>query len=154
MSTQRGTQHQICSPGDEVQNPGAAAPLVWSFQGGPGGNRNPPGISFWTGCGPFFFLKEKLDENEILKEKFNYNYKIILCENCSSYCRNYKSEIYGKMYDVVDPWGFYHKAFDIRNINDEILEKCVPWYAISTIKLMREANSDEERLRLLNKIGF
>ena len=37
----------------------AAARPFESFQGGPGGNRNPPGISFWTGCGPFFFLKEK-----------------------------------------------------------------------------------------------
>lgn len=93
-------------------------------------------------------------ENEILKEKFNYNYKIILCGDCLSYCRTHESEIYGKLYDVVDPWGFYHKAFDIRNIDDEVLEKCVPWYAVSTVKLMRDANSDEERLRLLEKIGF
>ena len=30
--------------GGVVQNRGPAGPLVWSFQGGPGGNRNPPGF--------------------------------------------------------------------------------------------------------------
>ena len=45
--------------GGEVQNRGPAGPLVWSFQGGPGGNRNPPGFLFRGRGGTLLFLKEK-----------------------------------------------------------------------------------------------
>ena len=37
---------------------GGRGPLV-SFQGGVGGNRNPPTTFFWTGRGPFSFLERK-----------------------------------------------------------------------------------------------
>ena len=50
-----------CSPpfGGVVQNRGPAGPLVWPFQGGPGGNRNPPGFLFRGRGGTLLFSKEK-----------------------------------------------------------------------------------------------
>ncbi len=90
-------------------------------------------------------------QNKEIIEKFNYNYVIDICDNCID---DYIDE-YGKIYDVKDMWGLPKKAFDINNISDEALQKgCLNESTIKFLKSMRDADSDEVRLNLINKFYF
>ena len=92
-------------------------------------------------------------ENSMI-DSFNYMYYVPLCEYCLSHPEAYEP-LYGPMYDVVNCWGMRKKAFDIRNITDEGLSKGnLPLDIINMIEEMRESNSDEDCVRLVEKHIF
>lgn len=95
-----------------------------------------------------------VDNDHSTVKDFNYSYYIPLCEYCFSNPDVYEP-IYGKMYEVKDSWGCLRYAFDIRNITDEGLQKGnLNARTINMLKTLREAESDEDCLRLLEEIGY
>ena len=92
--------------------------------------------------------------NTEIRDGFNYNFYIPLCDECMKYPEEYE-KLYGPIYEVQDAWGITRQAFDVRNITDEGLRAGnLSWDTTEWLKLMRAANSDEERIDLIEKIVY
>lgn len=93
-------------------------------------------------------------ENEEIRDGFNYNFYVLICEDCLNKPEDYVP-LFGQLYDVKDSWGYTRQAFDIRNVTDDGLNagdlssRTIEW-----LKLMQAAKSDEERIDLLEKIVY
>ena len=93
-------------------------------------------------------------ENEEIRNGFNYNFYVSICEDCLNKPEDYVP-LFGQLYDVKDSWGYTRQAFDIRNVTDDGLNagdlssRTIEW-----LKLMQAAKSDEERIDLLEKIVY
>lgn len=93
-------------------------------------------------------------ECEEIKNGFNFNYHVSLCGYCMNHPDDYEP-LYGKMYTVKDTWGYEKKAFDVRNITDEGFDSGnLNWSTIQLLKSLRDAKSDEDRLRLIEEIAY
>lgn len=85
---------------------------------------------------------------------FNYSYYVPLCGYCYSSPSQYEP-LFGPMYEIKDMWGNTKKAFDIRNITDEGLERGnLSWSTQQMLKTMRDAKSDEDCVRLIHENAF
>lgn len=92
--------------------------------------------------------------NEEIIQSFNYTYCISMCDNCFDNPDSYEDD-FGPMYTVKDMWGVTRKAFDIKNITDRGLRKGdLSSSTIDFLKLMRNAESDEDRLTLIREISY
>lgn len=93
-------------------------------------------------------------ENEEIRDGFNYNFYVTLCEDCLDEPEEYVP-LFGQIYEVKDSWGNNRKAFDVRNITDagfnagDLSYRTIEW-----LKLMQATKSDEERIDLLEKIVY
>ena len=93
-------------------------------------------------------------ENEEIRNGFNYNFYVSICEDCLNKPEDYVP-LFGQLYDVKDSWGYTRQAFDIRNVTDDgfnagdLSSRTIEW-----LKLMQAAKSDEERIDLLEKIVY
>lgn len=93
-------------------------------------------------------------ENEEIRDGFNYNFHITICEDCLDEPEEYVP-LFGPIYEVKDSWGNNRKAFDVRNITDagfnagDLSYRTIEW-----LKLMQATKSDEERIDLLEKIVY
>ena len=93
-------------------------------------------------------------ENEEIRNGFNYNFYVSICEDCLNKSEDYVP-LFGQLYDVKDSWGYTRQAFDIRNVTDDgfnagdLSSRTIEW-----LKLMQAAKSDEERIDLLEKIVY
>lgn len=93
------------------------------------------------------------DNKEII-ENFNYNYYISICDNCLEDPDEFTDD-FGPVYEVMDMWGNKRKAFDIKNISDRGLRRGdLSGSTIEFLKLMRTAESDEDRLDLIRNISY
>ena len=93
------------------------------------------------------------DKEEIVNG-FNYNYYVSMCDECLDDEDAYM-EKFGPIHEVQDVWGHRRKAFDVTKISDAGLQTGdLSDEAIEFIKLMRDAESDEERLNLIRKIAY
>ena len=85
---------------------------------------------------------------------FNYSYYVPLCSDCYSSPSQYEP-LFGPMYTIKDMWGNTKKAFDIRNITDEGLERGnFPWTTRQILETMRDAKSDEDCIKLVRENAF
>lgn len=93
-------------------------------------------------------------ENEEIRDGFNYNFYVTICEDCLDEPEEYVP-LFGPIYEVKDSWGNNRKAFDVRNITDagfnagDLSYRTIEW-----LKLMQATKSDEERIDLLEKIVY
>ena len=92
--------------------------------------------------------------NEELRDGFNYNFYISMCDSCLKNPEEYVP-MFGQVYEVKDGWGYERQAFDIRNITEDgfnagdLSQRTIKW-----LKQMQAAKSDEERIDLLEKIVY
>ena len=92
--------------------------------------------------------------NEELRDGFNYNFYISMCDSCLKNPEEYVP-MFGQVYEVQDGWGYERQAFDIRNITEDgfnagdLSQRTIKW-----LKQMQAAKSDEERIDLLKKIVY
>jgi hypothetical protein len=99
------------------------------------------------------FIQFVNSENEKIIKEFNYNYFVSICESCILDKKYVK--LYGPLFIVKDEYGVSRRVFDVRNITDAGLEYGgFSESAIEILKLMRDTKSDEERISLLEKIGY
>jgi hypothetical protein len=94
-----------------------------------------------------------MTDNKELRRKFNYSYYVAICGNCQDV--DYE-RLFGPLLTVTDEFGCYRKAFDITKVTDEGLEEYgdLSEYTIEFLKSIRDAESDEERLRLVNENAY
>ena len=94
-----------------------------------------------------------MTDNEELRRKFNYSYYVAICENCQDV--DYE-RLFGPLLSIQDEYGCWRKAFDITQVTDEGLEDYgdLSDYTIEFLKSIRDAESDEERLRLVNENAY
>ena len=89
-----------------------------------------------------------------IKSGFNYNYQITLCDRCMQNPKEYEP-LYGKMYDITDCWGNPRKAFDVRNITEDgLCSGSLSWSARKLLKSLQDAESDKDRLKLIEEIAY
>lgn len=92
--------------------------------------------------------------NEEIRDGFNYNFHIVICDSCLENPENYVP-LFGQIYEVKDGWGSERQAFDIRNITEDgfnagnLSLRTIEW-----LKQMQATKSDEERIDLLEKIVY
>lgn len=105
-------------------------------------------------CITHVYLQFTDTENEEIRDGFNYNFYVSICEDCLSRPEEYEP-LFGKLYDVKDSWGNTRQAFDIRNVTEDGFNagnlscRTVEW-----LKLMQATKSDKERINLLEKIVY
>lgn len=85
-------------------------------------------------------------------ECFNWTYLIDVCHSCYNNSSEFE-DLFGKMYYQVDMWGNTRSVVSLSTITDEGL-KCVALDSdtIEILKRIRDVNSDEERVALIEEI--
>ena len=105
-------------------------------------------------CVAHIYLQFADTENEEIRDGFNYNFYVSICEDCLNHPEEYEP-LFGQLYDVRDSWGNRRQAFDIRNVTEDgfnagnLSRRTIEW-----LKQMQAAKSDEERIDLLEKIVY
>lgn len=105
-------------------------------------------------CVAHIYLQFVDTENEEIRDGFNYNFYVSICENCLNNPEEYEP-LFGKLYDVKDSWGNAQQAFDIRNVTEDgfdvsnLGQRTIRW-----LKQMQATKSDEERINLIEKIVY
>jgi hypothetical protein len=105
-------------------------------------------------CVAHIYLQFADTENEEIRDGFNYNFYISICEDCLNHPEEYEP-LFGQLYDVRDSWGNRRQAFDIRNVTEDgfnagnLSQRTIEW-----LKQMQATKSDEERIDLLEKIVY
>ena len=105
-------------------------------------------------CVAHIYLQFADTENEEIRDGFNYNFYVPICEECLDNPEKYEP-LFGQLYDVKDSWGNTRQAFDIRNVTEDgfnagnLSRRTIEW-----LKQMQAAKSDEERIDLLEKIVY
>lgn len=93
-------------------------------------------------------------DDKKLAEEINFNYSVELCNYCMDHPSEYEP-LFGKMLTVKNNWGYEVKAFDVLNISDEgLMCNSLNWSASKLLKALRDAESDEDRLRLIEEIAY
>ena len=105
-------------------------------------------------CIAHIYIQFTDTENEEIRDGFNYNFYVSICEDCLNHPEEYEP-LFGKLYDVKDSCGIPRQAFDIRNITEDgfnagnLSLRTIEW-----LKLMQATKSDKERIDLLEKIVY
>ena len=105
-------------------------------------------------CIAHIYIQFTDTENEEIRDGFNYNFYVSICEDCLNHPEEYEP-LFGKLYDVKDSCGIPRQAFDIRNITENgfnagnLSLRTIKW-----LKLMQATKSDKERIDLLEKIVY
>jgi hypothetical protein len=105
-------------------------------------------------CVAHIYLQFADTENEEIRDGFNYNFYVSICEDCLNHPEEYEP-LFGQLYDVRDSWGNRRQAFDIRNVTEDgfnagnLSRRTIEW-----LKLMQATKSDKERIDLLEKIVY
>ena len=105
-------------------------------------------------CIAHIYLQFVDTESEEIRDGFNYNFYVSMCEDCLNNPEEYVP-LFGQLYDVKDSWGNRRQAFDIRNVTEDgfnagnLSLRTIEW-----LKLMQAAKSDKERIDLLEKIVY
>jgi hypothetical protein len=105
-------------------------------------------------CVAHIYLQFADTENEEIRDGFNYNFYVSICEDCLNHPEEYEP-LFGQLYDVRDSWGNRRQAFDIRNVTEDgfnagnLSRRTIEW-----LKQMQATKSDEERIDLLEKIVY
>lgn len=105
-------------------------------------------------CVAHIYLQFADTENEEIRDGFNYNFYVSICEDCLNNPEEYEP-LFGQLYDVKDSWGNTRQAFDIRNVTEDgfnagnLSSRTIEW-----LKLMQATKSDKERIDLLEKIVY
>lgn len=105
-------------------------------------------------CIAHIYIQFTDTENEEIRDGFNYNFYVSICEDCLNHPEEYEP-LFGKLYDVKDSCGIPRQAFDIRNITEDgfnagnLSLRTIKW-----LKLMQATKSDKERIDLLEKIVY
>ena len=105
-------------------------------------------------CVAHIYLQFADTENEEIRDGFNYNFYVSICEDCLNNPEEYEP-LFGQLYNVKDSWGNTRQAFDIRNVTEDgfnagnLSSRTIEW-----LKLMQATKSDEERIDLLEKIVY
>ena len=83
---------------------------------------------------------------------FNFSYYVPICNMCVS--SKEIQNLYGEVHTVYDFWHGQKKAFDVRNITDEGLNRgnLMP-STVKLLKAMRDAESEEDCVRLIREIA-
>lgn len=93
-------------------------------------------------------------EHDDLKNGFNYNYYVPLCDWCMKHPEEYEP-LYGKMYDITDHWGNARKAFDIRNFSEDAVHNGnLSADAARLLEALRKCVSEDEAVDLIEKNAY
>lgn len=89
------------------------------------------------------------DNTEII-DRFNHSFKIVLCDSCIHF-KDYE-ELFGPLLRVPPLSSQY---FELSNITDKGLESgVVSDESIKFLKALRDAKSDEEKIKVLDKYSY
>ena len=92
------------------------------------------------------YLQLDIDHPEV--NIFNFENYIDLCPDCFNDIENICKE-FGEMKIVSNHWGRPVNAFDITKITDEGFDRCCDIWERSFLKRLRDAETDEERIKLI-----